>query len=90
MELAARGLTLTLEQTECEVAGLVDGRNKTPIQDGKVEGWTASFTAMARNQGDGQGIGVAWEATVEGNDVSGTLSSPMMGTIEFTGTRIEG
>lgn len=83
-------VTLTLEQTGCEVAGVVEGRNKTPIQDGKVEGWTASFTARARNQADGQGIGVAWEVTVDGNDVSGTLSSPMMGTIAFTGTRVEG
>jgi len=83
-------VTITLEQTGCEVAGVVEGRNTTPIQDGEVEGWTASFTATARNQTNGQGIGVVWEVTVDGDDVSGTLSSPMMGTIAFTGTRVEG
>jgi len=68
----------------------VEGRNKTPIKDGMVENWTATFTAMARNQGSGQDIGIAWQATVDGNDVSGTLDLSMMGTIEFTGTRAEG
>jgi len=83
-------VTLTLEQTECEVTGLVEGRNKTPIEDGTVEGATATFTAVARNQGDGQTIGVVWEVTVVEDEVTGTLRSPMMGTIEFEGTRVEG
>ena len=83
-------VTLTLEQTGCEVVGSVEGRSKTPIKNGTVENWTATFTAMARNRGNGQDIGIAWQVTVDGNDVSGTLTSPMMGTIEFTGTRVEG
>ena len=83
-------MTLTLEQSGCDVVGSVEGRNKTPIKDGTVENWTETFTAMARNQGNGQDIGIAWQATVDGNDVSGTLNSPIMGTIEFTDTRVEG
>ena len=38
-------VTLTLEQTDCEITGLVEGRNKTSIKDGKVDGSTATFTA---------------------------------------------
>lgn len=83
-------VTLTLEQTECAVAGLVEGRNRTEIQDGTVEGWTATFTAVATNQGSGGGMAIAWEVTVEGDEIEGTLNAPMMGTVEFTGTRVEG
>ena len=79
---------VTLEQAECAVTGLVEGRNSTPIEGGEVEGATATFTAMARNMADGQGLGVAWVFTVEENEVHGTLSSPMMGPIEFEGTRV--
>ena len=80
-------VTITLEQTECEVAGVIEGRNTTHIEDGKVEGPTAIFTAVAHNQANGQALPIVWNVTVEGDDVSGTLNSPMMGIIEFTGTR---
>ena len=86
----ATQVTLTLEQTECELTGLVEGRNKTPIEDGRVEGSTATFMVDATNQADGQSIPVAWKATVEGEEISGTLEAPMMGTIPFTGTRAAG
>ena len=79
---------VTLEQADCTLTGLVEGRNSTPVEGGEVKGATATFTAMARNMADGQGLGVAWVMTVEGNDAHGTLSSPMMGTIEFEGTRV--
>ena len=83
-------VTLTLEQTDCEVTGLVEGHNTTAIENGKVEGSTATFTAKARNQGGSGGeLMVAWEATVDGDDIIGTLGSQMMGTFEFTGTRGE-
>jgi len=81
---------LTLEQAECAVTGLIEGSATTPIEDGTVEGATAIFTAVARNQANGEGIAVAWEATVEGDEIAGTLSSPMMGIIEFSGTRADG
>lgn len=82
-------VTLTLEQTECEITGLVEGQNQTPIEDGRVEGSTATFMVNATNQANGQSIAVAWEGTVEGNEISGTLEAPMMGNIPFTGTRAE-
>ena len=83
-------VTLTLEQTECEVTGLVEGNNKTPFETGEVEGSTATFVVNATNQANGQGIAIAWEGTVEGDEISGTLEAPMLGTITFTGTRLEG
>jgi len=83
-------VTLTLDQTECTVTGLVEGRNSTPFEDGRVEGSTASFTATAHNQANGQAMAIVWTVTVDEDDLSGTLQSPMMGTIEFTGTRAEG
>jgi hypothetical protein len=83
-------VTVTLEQTECALEGLVEGRNRTEIRDGSVEGSTATFTAMATNEGTGEGIAIVWEATIEGDDIGGTLNSPVTGSIEFTGTRAEG
>lgn len=80
-------VTITLEQNECEVAGIIEGRNKTPIEEGTVEGSTATFTAVAHNQANGEALSIVWIVTVEDDDVSGTLESPMMGIIEFTGTR---
>ena len=72
------------------VTGMVEGRNQTPVTDGTVEGATATFTAMARNEADGSGLAVEWVATVDGDDIAGTLSSPLMGTLEFTGRRADG
>lgn len=83
-------VTLTLDQVECTVSGVVEGRNRTPFEDGTVEGSTATFTATATNQADGQGIAIVWEATVDGDEIAGSLDSPMMGTIPFSGTRLEG
>ena len=82
--------TVTLVQDECVVTGMVEGRNQTPVTDGTVEGATATFTAMARNEADGSGLAVEWVATVDGDDIAGTLSSPLMGTLEFTGRRADG
>ena len=86
----ASQVPLTLEQTECTVTGSVEGRQTTSIQEGEVEGSTVTFTAMAMNQSDGQGIAVVWEGTVDHNEIRGTLSSPMMGTFDFSGSRSEG
>lgn len=86
----ASTVTLTLDQTECAVAGTIEGRNRTPFEDGAVEGSTATFTAMATNQVDGQVLAIEWAATVDGDDIAGTLQSPLFGTIPFTGSRVEG
>ncbi len=83
-------VTLTLEQVECELTGLIEGQNQTPIEDGKVDGATFTFMATANNQADGQGIEIAWEGTVEGDAISGTWSAAMIGSLEFTGTRAGG
>ena len=86
----AQQVTLTLEQTECELTGLIEGQNKTPIEGGKVDGSTFTFMVTANNQADGQGIEIAWEGTVEADAISGTWSAAMIGTLEFTGTRADG
>ena len=83
-------VTLTLEQNGCEVTGVIEGQNVTPIEDGEVEGSTVTFSITVTNRGDGQSITFAWEGTVEGNDISGTLDSDVTGTVEFTGTKVEG
>ncbi len=83
-------VTITLEQADCEVSGIIEGRRETPFEGGKVEGSTATFTANATNQADGSSIAIVWEATVEGDEISGTLQAALMGTVTFTGTRVEG
>lgn len=80
---------VTLDQTECEVTGSVEGRNRSPISNGTVEGSTATFTATAQNQGGGT-LDLVWEATVDGDEISGAITHPMVGAIEFTGKRVEG
>jgi hypothetical protein len=81
---------LNLEQNDCEVVGFIEGRLKTPIENGTVEGPTASFTAAAANQAGGPPVEIAWEITVDGTDLIGTFSHEMMGSIEFVGTKVEG
>ena len=80
-------LTITLEQSDCEVAGFVEGQHKTPIDDGVVDGSTATFTAEAINQGGGNTLVIGWTITVDGDDVIGTFSHDMIGSIDFVGTR---
>lgn len=86
----ATTVTLTLEQSECEVTGLVTGQNETPISDGKVEGWTVTFGTAVTNQADGSSISIVWEGTVDGDAIGGTLSAPGLGEVPFTGKRAEG
>jgi hypothetical protein len=83
-------VTLTLEQSECEITGLIEGNNQTPIDNGTVEGPTFTFVVNVTNQADGQGIEMTWEGTVDGDDLSGTFSADIMGTFPFTGTRADG
>ncbi|MDH3734438.1 MAG: hypothetical protein OEU54_12940 [Gemmatimonadota bacterium] len=85
----SQDVKLTLEQTDCELTGLIEGNNQTPIEDGKAEGSTFSF-AMNVNNGDGQIMAIAWEGTMDGDSISGTWGSQIIGSLDFTGTRAEG
>ena len=83
-------MTVILEQDDCEVTGTVGARDRTPIKDGVVEGSTASFTAEAVNRGGGNTMVIEWVVTVDGDDVIGTFSHSLFGSIEMVGTRVEG
>lgn len=80
-------VTVTLEQSECGVSGMVKGNNETAISDGSVEGSTFTFTTTV--DGGGQMVDIVWEGTVEGDTVSGTLSAQPIGVVEFAGKRAE-
>lgn len=82
-------IELDLTQTECEMTGFVGLRMRTPIRNGVVEESTASFTFEAQNQGSGGTLEIRWEITVDGDDVTGTFSHDLFGSIEVTGTRVE-
>lgn len=83
-------VSLTLEQDGCTATGMVEGNNQTPFEDGTVEGSTVAFTTAVTNQADGSSLVLAWECTVDGDDLAGTLSAQMLGTVEFSGTRVTG
>jgi hypothetical protein len=80
-------IELDLEQSECEVTGFVGARTRTPIQNGSVEGSTASFTFEAQNQGSGGTLVIQWVITIEGDDVTGTFSNELFGDVEVVGSR---
>ncbi len=82
-----QAVTVTLEQTDCALAGMVKGNNETAIEGGAVEGSTFTFSTTVN--ANGQAVTLAWEGTVEGDDVAGTLSSDLVGVVEFTGKRVE-
>jgi hypothetical protein len=85
---APQQVTVTLEQTECEVTGLIKGNNETPIEDGSVDGWTFTFTTIRPDQA-GQPLAIVWTGTVDGDAVSGTFEVPGLGSVEFSGKRAE-
>lgn len=80
-------IELDIEQTECEVKGFVGAQTRSPIDNGVVEGSTASFTFEAANQGSGGMLVIRWEVTIDGDDVTGTFSHELFGSIEVVGTR---
>ena len=82
-------VTLTLEQSECEITGLVKGNNETPIENGTVEGATFTFDTTVTD-GTGQTLVISWSGSVEGDEVSGSLTAQMMPVADFTGTRSDG
>lgn len=81
-------VVLTLEQTGCEITGSVTGNDETPIADGSVSERTFTFN-VTRSAG-GQSITLAWEGAVDGDGMSGTWGSEMVGQMTFSGTRAEG
>lgn len=82
-------VTVTLEQTECEITGLVKGNNETQIENGLVEGATFTFDTTVTD-GAGQSLVINWAGTVEGDEVTGSLTTQMMPVADFTGTRSDG
>ncbi len=83
-------IELDLQQSECEVTGLVIAQNRTPITDGVVEGSTATFNFEAQNQGSGGTLVIQWQITIDGDDVTGTFSHELFGQAEVVGTRVAG
>lgn len=81
-------VTVTLEQSDCGVEGTIVGNNETAIEGGTVEGSTFKFTTTVPT-GDGGTLAIAWEGTVDGDAVAGTLTADMLGVIEFTGKRAD-
>lgn len=81
-------VTLTLEQSECAITGMVKGTRETPIEDGSVDGSSLRFLTSV-TAGDGSPITITWEGTVEGDEISGTLDIGGMASAPFSGTRGE-
>lgn len=80
-------IELDLAQNECEVTGFVGAQTRTPIENGVVEGSTASFTFEAQNQGGGGTLEIEWVITIDGDEVTGTFSHDLFGSIEVVGSR---
>ena len=85
---APQQVTITLEQTDCEITGLVKGNNENPIENGVVEGAGFTFDTTVTD-GTGQSVVIGWQGTVDGDSVSGSLTAQMTSIAEFTGTRGE-
>jgi len=83
-------IELDLEQQDCVVTGFVGARTRTRIENGVVEDSTASFTFEAQNQGSGGTLEIQWKITVAGDEVTGTFSHDLFGSIEVTGSRVDG
>ena len=83
-------IELDLSQEECTVTGFVTAQTRTPIENGVVEDATASFTFAATNEGNGSTLEIAWVITVADDDVTGTFSHDLFGSLEVTGTRASG
>ena len=83
-------VTVTFEQDGCTLSGLIEGNNQTAIEDGAVEGSTFTFSISVTNQADGSSLDFDWEGAVEGDAISGTWGSAMVGSFEFEGTRADG
>ena len=85
---SVQDVKLTMEQDGCEVTGLIEGNNRSQIENGLVEGSTFTFNVTV--DGGGQQVTLSWEGTMDGDAVSGTWGADAVGTMEFSGTRAEG
>lgn len=83
-------IRLELEQTACELTGIVGLQTRNPIQDGTVDGSTAAFSFEAQNQGDGSMLRIHWEISIDGDEVTGTFSNDLFGSIPVSGSRVGG
>jgi hypothetical protein len=83
-------VTVTLEQSECEITGFVRGNNETAIENGVVEGATFTFDTTVTNEATGESLVISWEGTVEGDDVTGSLTTQMIPVADFMGSRSGG
>ncbi len=77
--------TLTIKEEGGVVSGTMAGQmGNTDFADGKADGdsatWDMTIEAM------GQKIAVSCKCTVDGDSISGQMTSPM-GAADFTGTR---
>lgn len=80
-------IRLEIEQEDCEVTGIVGLMTRSQIQNGVVDGSTASFTFQASNQGDGSALEIRWVITIDGDEVTGTFSHDLFGSIAVVGAR---
>ena len=77
--------TLTLKEDGGALSGTIDGQEgKTDFSGGTVDGNSASWELTISPQG--QEIKLTFTAAVEGNSISGKVSTPM-GGVDFTGQR---
>lgn len=81
---------LSLEQDGCDLTGMITGANETAIEGGKAEGATFTFNISVNNQADGQQLEFTWEGTRDGDSISGTWGSEMVGALTFTGSKAHG
>jgi len=85
----AQDVTLTFEQDECAITGIVKGTRETPIEEGSVDGSTFRFLTNVTNETDGSALTITWVGTREGDAVSGTLDLGGMGSVTFSGKRAD-
>ena len=77
--------TLTLKEDGGALSGTIDGQEgKTDFSGGTVDGNNASWELTISPQG--QKIKLTFNATVDGDSISGQVSTPMGGA-DFTGQR---
>jgi imidazolonepropionase-like amidohydrolase len=79
-------VTATLQQTGTKITGTLSSMlGNAEVPDGSVSGTTIRFTALATIEG--RSTEVKFEATVEGDTMTGTVSIREQGDFPFTGTR---
>ena len=80
-------VTMNLEQDGCSVTGKIVGNNENEVKDGVVEG--SKLTFLVTLDTEAGALDFNWDATVDGDSMSGTWGNEMVGTFEFQGTRAD-